>query len=96
MLNSLIFERFFNSLIDPVDKSDFEGWIEQVAEKITEVVVELDDDKLVKIILADKSFNMFEPYYDTLLMMFKNNTDLEKAAYEILNIMIKNKKKNES
>ena len=95
MLDSL-FERFFSSLVDPVDKGDFESWIEQVAEKITRIAVELDDKKLIDAILADKSFNMFEPYYDTLLMMFKNNTDLEKAAYEILNIMIKNKKKNES
>jgi hypothetical protein len=95
MLNSL-FERFFSNLVDPVDRKDFESWIEQVAEKITEIAVELDDDELIDAILADKSFNMFEPYYDTLLLMFKSETDLEKAAYEILNIIVKNKKNNES
>jgi len=91
MLDSL-FERFFSNLTDPVNKDDLESWIEQVAEKITEIAVELNDDKLIETILADKSFNMFAPYYDALLLMFKNNTDLEKAAYEILDIIVKNKK----
>jgi len=95
MLNSL-FDKFFSSIVDPVNKRDFESWIERVAEKITEIAVELNDDKLIDAILADKSFNIFEPFYDTLLIMFKENTDIEKAAYEILNIIVKNKKKNEN
>jgi len=88
-----LFDRFFNNLIDPIDKIKFSTWIEKVAEKITEIAVELDDDELVDTILADKSFNMFEDYYDTLLLMFKNNIDIEKAAYEILNIIVNNKNK---
>ena len=97
MLESL-FEKFFENLLDrdPIDKEKFSKWIEEVAEKITEVAVEINDDKLIDTILEDTSFNFFEGYYDTLVMMFKEDMDIEKSAYEILNIMMKNKKKNES
>jgi len=91
MYSDFLYNRFFDS-IDPIDKQQFSEWIEKVAEKITEVAVELDDDKLIDTILEDKSFHeLFGHYYDSMLIMFKENTDIEKAAYEILNIMLKNK-----
>jgi len=87
-----LFDRFIDNLTDPIDKEKFNMWVEDVAEKITEIAIDLDDDKLVDIILEDTSFNFFESYYVTLVMMFKENMDIEKSAYEILDIMIKNKK----
>jgi len=93
MLESL-FEKFFENLLDqdPVDKEKLGRWIESVANKITEVAIELNDDELIKTILEDTSFNFFESYYTSLIEMFKEDMDIESAAYKILNIMIKNKK----
>ena len=90
-----LFNRFFERLEDSTtDKKKFTEWVEEVAEKITEIAVKLDDDKLIDTILEDKSFHeIFGDHYDTLLMMFKEDRDIEKSAYEILDIMIKNKKK---
>jgi len=88
-----VFEKFFNRLVVPIDKEKFETWIDAVANKITEIAVNLNDSNLIETILDDSSFNSYD---DTLLMMFNGNTDIEKAAYEILNIMLKNKNNNES
>ncbi len=89
MLDSF-FEKFLDSLTDPVE--GFQEWVEQVAEKITEVAVTLDDDELIDMILKDRSFNtdLFKEHR-TLLDMFKDNLDIELAAYEVLSIMKKNK-----
>jgi len=93
-----IYDDFINSLVNPINKKKFERWIDDVAQKITKIAVDLDDDKLIKTILDDDSFgnSLFCNYDDTLLQMFLINTDIEKAAYEILDIMLKNKKQNES
>jgi len=85
-----IFEKFFNNFVNPVNKEKFESWINDVANKISEIALNLDDEELINTILDDTSF---DDYNDTLLMMFKGNIDIEKAAYEILSIMIKNKRK---
>ena len=84
-----MFEKFFNNLVNPVNKEKFEKWIVEVADKISEIAVDLDDVNLIDTILNDRSF---DNYNDTLLMMFTKDLDIEKAAYEILDIMLKNKK----
>jgi len=90
---NFLFNRFFESLADPIDKEKFSAWIIKVAEKITEIAVDINDDKLINTILEDESFHeIFGEYYDSMLIMFKENVDIEKAAYEILNIMTKNKR----
>jgi len=83
-----VFEKFFSRLVVPIDKEKFTAWVIIVANKISEIAKDLNDEKLIETILKDQSFNRYD---DTLLMMFRENIDIEKAAYEILNIMLKNK-----
>lgn len=91
MINSL-FDGLLNSL-NQDEQEKFDKWVVEVANKISEVAIELKDEELIDTILKDKTFgdSMFMSYDDTLLKMFVADVDIEKAAYKILSIMIKNK-----
>jgi len=89
-----------NSLFDGLNSLNqdeqeiFDKWVVEVANKISQIAIELNDEKLIDTILKDKTFghSIFVSYDDTLLKMFVTDVDIEKAAYTILGIMIKNKK----
>ena len=81
------------NLLDPLDPEGqelFNAWVVSVGNKISEIALELDDGKLIDIILNDEMF--LSSNNDKLLEMFLKDIDIEKASYEVLNIMIKNKK----
>ena len=80
------------NLLDPLDpegQEKFNAWIESVGNKISEIALELEDEKLIDIILNDQTF--LSSNNVKLLEMFLEDVDIEKASYEVLNIMIKNK-----
>jgi hypothetical protein len=81
------------NLLDPLDpegQERFNAWVVSVGNKISEIALELEDEKLIDIILNDEMF--LSSNNDKLLEMFLKDIDIEKASYEVLNIMIKNKK----
>jgi hypothetical protein len=86
-------ENLLENLLDPLDpegQEKFNAWVVSVGNKISEIALELEDEKLIDIILNDEMF--LSDNNDKLLEMFLKDIDIEKASYEVLNIMIKNKK----
>jgi len=93
MMDSL-FDGLLNSL-NQDEQDKFDKWVVEVGNKISDVAIELNDEELIDTILSDKTFgdSIFVSYDNTLLKMFIADVDIEKAAYKILSIMIKNKNK---
>lgn len=91
-MNSL-FDGLLSSL-NSDEQEKFDKWVVEVGNKISDVAIELNDEELIDTILKDKTFgdSIFMSYDDTLLKMFIADVDIEKAAYKILSIMVKNKK----
>ena len=89
-----LFDGLLNSL-NQDEQDKFDKWVVEVGNKISDVAIELNDEELIDTILSDKTFgdSIFVSYDNTLLKMFIADVDIEKAAYKILSIMIKNKNK---
>jgi len=91
-----LFLKFFN-MLDPEKQKLFEAWIVAVADEISRIALDLEDEELIETILSDKSFNtdLFGDHNDTLIKMYEDDVDIEKAAYDILHIMVQNKEKDD-
>lgn len=87
-----LFDQFLNSM-DQEGQEKYNAWVVSVGEKVSQIAIDLEDEELIETILNDKTFadQIFPTNNDLLLKMYAQNFDIEKAAYEVLNVIVKNK-----
>jgi len=87
-----LFDKFLNSM-DQEGQEKYNAWVVSVGEKVSQIAIDLEDEELIETILNDKTFadQIFPTNNDLLLKMYAQNFDIEKAAYEVLNVIVKNK-----
>jgi len=83
-----LYEAISNTL-GSEEGNEFIQWIEAVAEKISSVALNLEDDNLIETILNNKTFTESDT---TLYKLFREEKDIESASYKILSIIQNDKK----
>ena len=84
-----LFDNVLNMIVDPEEQEKFTNWVEEVAQKIAEIIHEMDDSEEFATELLDKMDQSFVRFDTTLLEIYQKDKDIESAAYKILNIIKK-------
>lgn len=87
-----LFDHLFEESLDPEEQEKFTDWVEEVANKITEIINDSHNSEEFAIEVLDKIDDTFVNFDTTLIEIYKSNQDIEGAAYKVLG---KIKKKNE-
>jgi len=79
-----LFDHLYEGDIDPEEQEKFGDWVEEVANKITEIINDSDDSEEFALEVLDKIDERFINLDRTLIEVWRENKDIESAAYKVL------------
>jgi len=79
-----LFDHLFKEDIDSEEQEAFGDWVEEVANKITEIINDSDNSEEFAVEVLDKIDETFINLDKTLIEVWKDGKDIESAAYKIL------------
>jgi predicted transcriptional regulator len=79
-----LFDHLFKEDIDPEEQEAFGDWVEEVANKITEIINDSDNSEEFAVEVLDKIDEIFINLDKTLMEVWRNGKDIESAAYKVL------------